>query len=148
MAKVTNIIIAVKDVDKAKQYFLDMGMKVKGTDWTVPPGTEPGHESLPGLRRVCMLVDDDGFGIEIAQFDDVYPYAKGTPIVFEVDNTREAYDAFKNKDGVREVAAPGSFGMEDLANAQNTSGSWGMVAVDLGRTDGEEIVVEFCHHES
>lgn len=148
MAKISNIIIAVKDVDRAKRFFLDLGMKEKGTDWTVPPGTEPGSESLPGLRRVCMLVDDDGFGIEIAEFHDVYPYAKGTPIIFEVQNTRRAYDACKTRPGVREVAAPGAFSMDDLASAQDTGGSWGMVSVDLGRTDGEEQVIEFCHHEA
>lgn len=147
MAKVTNIILSVKNVERAKQFFLELGMKVKGTDWSVPPDTKPGHESLPGLRRVCMMVDDDGFGVELGEFQDVYPYAKGIPIVFEVDNTQTSYDAVKNKPGVREIAAPGAFGMEDLAGAQNTSGSWGMVSVDLGKTNGEEQVIEFCHHE-
>ncbi len=144
MTKLKNVTLTVKDVDEAKKFFLDLGMKVD-VDWTVPPETEPGTEEPTGIRRLCMLKDDHGFGVELCEFDKEYPYNKGVGLTFQVENLEDEWDALKDKPGVKQVVYPGQFPMEEFTRTFGLPGAFFVVDVDLGRIDGETQVVEVLH---
>ena len=146
MAKLKNVTITVRDVDKAKQFFLDMGMK-EDLDWKVPPDTEPGSEEPTGIRRLCMLKDDYGTGVELCEFDKEYPYTKGVGLSFQVENLEREWDALKDKPAAKGLIYPGQFPMEEFKRTFNATGDFFVVSIDLGRIDGQEQVIEVLTHE-
>ena len=141
MLKLHHVVIPVKDVGKAKKFFLDLGLKVV-VEGRTPPEVKAASEDLPD--EICFLVDDNGVGIDLVSYDKECPYGGGLAIAYEVDNLRQRWDSFKDKPEIRYVCSPAAYNEEACKVMNIKGGAFAFISAMLGRisNDGEEQPVE------
>lgn len=141
MVKLHHVVIPTKDINRAKKFFQDLGLKVI-IEGRTPPAIKAVSENLPD--EMCFLADDSGVGIDLVSYDKECPYGGGVAIAFEIDNLQQRWDSFKDKPEIRYVFPPAAYNEEACKAMHIEGGTFAFISAMLGRisSDGEEQPIE------
>lgn len=148
MIRTSHVLFALKDFQKANDFFLHLGFKpvVSAT-----MRERPSPEILAGRQpaepdQVCVLADDRGFTMDLTIWYESMRrfYGSSDLVCLRVDDLDEVWASLETFPGVTRLSPPSPVSQEMIEALGDIlePGRFAILSVDLDREDSKEQLIE------